>query len=170
MTTVLVACGPSGPVVETNRFRIAQTRPTGATTSAPSTSGDGGGAGSGAVDLRTELESLDPSITVDFRQTDDEASLVSWLHEAASAGWGVVLDPAAFTHYSYALRDAAAGVTAVGLPLIEVHLTNPAARDDGRPASVITAVATAVVAGLGRDSYRFAVLAAAARVSALVAR
>lgn len=121
-------------------------------------------AGESVRDLQASLEALDPAITVAFRQTDDEAELVSWLREAVDEGWGVVLDPAAFTHYSYALRDAAAQVTDAGLPLIEVHLTNPTSREDYRRASVVSAVSTGMIAGLGFDSYRFAVRAAADRV------
>src|SRR5260370_34246637 len=64
-------------------------------------------------------------LAVDIRQTDDEAELVGWVHEAADRQIPMVLNPAAFTHYSYALRDALAMRTA---PLVEVHLTNPAAR------------------------------------------
>jgi 3-dehydroquinate dehydratase-2 len=118
-----------------------------------------------AGELRAQLESLDPSITVLFRQTDDEAELISWLQEAVSAGSGVVLNPDGFTHYSYALRDAAAAVTDAGLPLIEVHLTNPTSRDDFRRASVVSAVSTGSITGLGFDSYRFAVRAAADRTA-----
>ncbi len=98
-------------------------------------------------------------LDVEVRQTDDEAQLVSWLHEAADAGTPVVLNPAAFTHYSYALRDACAALSA---PLVEVHLTNPAAREAFRHTSVITAVATGTVAGFGVDSYRLALQAIAA--------
>jgi 3-dehydroquinate dehydratase-2 len=97
-------------------------------------------------------------LDVDVRQTDDETELVSWLHEAADAGMPVVLNPAAFTHYSYALRDACAMLTA---PLLEVHLTNPAARETFRHTSVIAGVATGSVTGLGLDSYRLALRAIA---------
>lgn len=95
-------------------------------------------------------------LAVDVRQTDDEAELVGWLHEAADAARPVVLNPAAFTHYSYALRDACAQLTA---PLIEVHLSNPSARESFRHTSVISAVATGTIAGFGIDSYRLALLA-----------
>ena len=67
-------------------------------------------------------------LDVEVRQTDDESVLVGWLHEAVDARAHVVLNPAAFTHYSYALRDAAAQVTHAGLVLVEVHLSNPYAR------------------------------------------
>jgi 3-dehydroquinate dehydratase-2 len=100
-------------------------------------------------------------LAVEVRQTDDEAELVRWLHEAADAGWPVVLNPAAFTHYSYALRDACAQLTA---PLVEVHITNPHTREEFRHTSVISGVATGVVAGFGIDSYLLALRAVAARV------
>ncbi|WP_084101419.1 type II 3-dehydroquinate dehydratase [Demequina sp. NBRC 110051] len=97
------------------------------------------------------------------RQTDDEAELVHWMHEAVDNGWHVVLNPAAFTHYSYALRDACALVTAAGLALMEIHLTNPHTREEFRHTSVISGVATGVIAGLGTDSYRLAIDAIGAR-------
>jgi 3-dehydroquinate dehydratase-2 len=104
-------------------------------------------------------------LDVECRQTDDESVLVGWLHEAVDAGAHVVLNPAAFTHYSYALRDAAAQVTDAGLVLVEVHLSNPLAREAFRHASVIGPVATGTVAGFGFDSYRLALEAVGARVS-----
>jgi 3-dehydroquinate dehydratase-2 len=90
---------------------------------------------------------------IDLRQTDDEAELIHWLHEAVDAREPVILNPAAFTHYSYALRDAAALVTKAGLPLVEVHISNPHAREEFRHTSVISGVATGVIAGFGFDSY-----------------
>ena len=98
-------------------------------------------------------------LDVEVRQSDDESELVGWLHEAVDAGADVVLNPAAFTHYSYALRDAAAMVSKGGRRLVEVHLSNPAAREEFRHTSVIGAVATGTVAGFGVDSYRLALLA-----------
>jgi 3-dehydroquinate dehydratase-2 len=83
---------------------------------------------------------------VEVRQTDDEAELVGWVHEAADQRLPVVLNPAAFTHYSYALRDALAMRTA---PLIEVHISNPAARESFRHNSVVAAVADGTI-GAGR--------------------
>ena len=101
--------------------------------------------------LGTEL-----GLEVDFRQTNDESQLVGWVHEAVDAGVDVVLNPAAFTHYSYALRDACAQLTA---PLVEVHLTNPHTREEFRHTSVVSGVATGVIAGFGLDSYRLALRA-----------
>jgi len=98
-------------------------------------------------------------LAVEVRQTDDEAELVGWLHEAADARTPVVLNPAAFTHYSYSLRDACAQRTAA---LVEVHLSNPAAREEFRHISVLAGVATGTVAGFGLVSYELALRAVAA--------
>jgi 3-dehydroquinate dehydratase-2 len=97
-------------------------------------------------------------LPVEVRQTDDEAELIGWVHEAIDARTPVVLNPAAFTHYSYALRDALAMRTA---PLIEVHLSNPAAREEFRHTSVVSAVASGTVAGFGLLSYQLALQAVA---------
>lgn len=104
-------------------------------------------------------------LEAEVRQTDDEATLVGWLHEAVDARAHVVLNPAAFTHYSYALRDAAAQVTKGGLLLVEVHLSNPYAREEFRHTSVIGGVATGTVAGFGLDSYRLAISAIGGRIA-----
>jgi 3-dehydroquinate dehydratase II len=101
-------------------------------------------------------------LTVDVRQTDHEAELVQWLHEAADAETPVVLNPAAFTHYSYSLRDACAQLRA---PLVEVHITNPARREEFRHTSVVAGVATGTVAGFGLSSYRLALDAIAELVT-----
>jgi 3-dehydroquinate dehydratase-2 len=95
-------------------------------------------------------------MSVDVRQTNDEAELISWLHEAADSKSNVILNPAAFTHYSYALRDACVIVTSAGLKLIEVHISNPHSREEFRHNSVISAVATGVIAGFGIHSYLLA--------------
>ncbi|MFF5776640.1 type II 3-dehydroquinate dehydratase [Streptomyces virginiae] len=92
-------------------------------------------------------------LDVDVRRSDDEAELIHWLHEAADHALPVVLNPAAFTHYSYAVRDAVAQRTA---PLIEVHLSNPHAREPFRHRSVVSPVASGTIAGLGTDSYLLA--------------
>jgi 3-dehydroquinate dehydratase II len=93
------------------------------------------------------------AVEIDLRQTDDEAELVHWLHEAVDTATPVILNPAAFTHYSYALSDAARMVTKAGIPLVEVHLSNPHARETFRHTSVISSVATGVIAGFGFQSY-----------------
>lgn len=95
-------------------------------------------------------------LVVDIRQTDSEAELISWLHEAVDAQVDVILNPAAFTHYSYAVRDAATMITKSGRRLVEVHLSNPHTREEFRHTSVISGVATGVIAGFGIDSYLLA--------------
>jgi 3-dehydroquinate dehydratase II len=97
-------------------------------------------------------------MVTDFRQTNDEAELLAWVHEAADKRIPVVLNPAAFTHYSYALRDALAMRTA---PLVEVHLSNPAAREVFRHTSVVAGVADGTIAGFGAVSYQLALRAVA---------
>lgn len=109
-------------------------------------------------------------LSAEVRHSDDETDLVRWLHEAVDTGRDVVLNPAAFTHYSYALRDAAAQVTGAGLRLIEVHLTNPATREAFRHTSVVAGVATGTVAGFGVGSYRLALLALGARADTTATR
>ena len=95
-------------------------------------------------------------LDVTCRQTDDEAELVGWLHEAAAAGWDVVLNPAAFTHYSYAVGDACAHLVGMGSRLVEVHLSNPAAREAFRHTSVVARSATGTIAGFGAGAYLLA--------------
>jgi len=90
---------------------------------------------------------------VQVRQTDAEHVLIGWLHEAADSQAAVVLNPGAWSHYSYAIRDACALLRA---PLIEVHLSNIHAREEFRHHSVVSAVATGVICGLGVDGYRLA--------------
>lgn len=96
-------------------------------------------------------EQLGLAVTV--RQTDAEHELLGWLHQAADEAAPVVLNPAAWSHYSYAVRDACAMLRA---PLVEVHISNIHARESFRHHSVISAVATGVICGLGVDGYRLA--------------
>jgi 3-dehydroquinate dehydratase-2 len=92
-------------------------------------------------------------LTADVRQTDDEAVMIGWLHVAADAGAPVVLNPGAWSHYSYAIRDACATLTA---PLVEVHISQTHAREEFRHHSVVSAIATATITGLGVEGYRAA--------------
>lgn len=100
----------------------------------------------------------DLDLQAEVRQTNDEAEMIEWLHQAADESIPVIVNPAAFTHYSYAIRDACAMLTA---PLIEVHLSNPLSREEFRHTSVVAGVATGTVAGFGVDSYRLALRALA---------
>lgn len=95
-------------------------------------------------------------------QTDAEHEMVGWLHRAADEAAPVVLNPAAWSHYSIAVRDACAMLRA---PLVEVHISNIHSREEFRHRSVISAVATGVICGLGVDGYRLALLHVAQRVA-----
>jgi 3-dehydroquinate dehydratase-2 len=101
----------------------------------------------------------DLGLDCEIRQTDSESELIGWIHEATDAKIPVVLNPAAFTHYSYALRDAVAELTASGVHLIEVHISNPHSREEFRHTSVISGVASGVIAGFGSKSYLLAIRA-----------
>jgi 3-dehydroquinate dehydratase-2 len=105
-------------------------------------------------------QAADLGLEADCRQTDDEATMLAWLHEAADTGAAVVLNPGAWSHYSYALRDAAAQIEGM---LVEVHLSQTHAREAFRHHSVISAVADGTITGLGFDSYLLALRAIAAR-------
>ena len=101
---------------------------------------------------------------VEVRQSDSEADLIGWLHEAADAATPVVLNAGALTHYSYALRDAVKMRTA---PLVEVHISNIAARaaeEPFREKSVLTGVASGIIAGFGFVSYELALRAIAGQL------
>ena len=95
-------------------------------------------------------------LDVEVRETNDEGEMIRWLHEAADGKYPVVINPGAFTHYSYGMRDAASQRTA---PLIEVHISNPHAREEFRHTSVISAVASGTIAGFGIGSYELALRA-----------
>lgn len=98
----------------------------------------------------------------DIRQSDDEATIVGWLHEAADQNLPVIINPAAFTHYSIAIHDAAEMVKS---PLIEVHLSNPMSREEFRHTSVISGVANGTIAGFGPNSYILALNALKSLIS-----
>ena len=100
-------------------------------------------------------------LTVEVRQSDDEAELIAWMHQAVDEGTPIVMNPAAFTHYSYGLADAARMVSDAGLPLMEVHISNPSARDSFRKHSVISPVATGTITGMGFYGYKLALEAVA---------
>lgn len=90
------------------------------------------------------------NIKVDCIQSNHEGELIDQIQEATGKYSGILINPAALTHYSYSLRDALA---ASGLPFIEVHLSNIYAREDFRSYSVVSSIAGGVISGLGLDSY-----------------
>jgi 3-dehydroquinate dehydratase-2 len=100
-----------------------------------------------------EQEAAELGLTVTVRQSDSEAELLGWIHEAADAGEAVILNAGALTHTSVALRDACSELTA---PLIEVHISNVHAREEFRHHSYLSAVATGVIVGLGVQGYLLA--------------
>ncbi|WP_236200206.1 type II 3-dehydroquinate dehydratase [Pseudomonas pseudonitroreducens] len=90
-------------------------------------------------------------LEIDFRQTNHEGQLIDWIHQARGRCAGILINPAAWTHTSVAIRDALA---AVELPVIEVHLSNVHKREEFRHHSLVSAIAVGVIAGLGSDGYR----------------
>jgi 3-dehydroquinate dehydratase II len=110
----------------------------------------------------TEAKAL--GLDVEVRQTDDETTYLHWLHESADAGGpdALILNPGGWTHTSVAIRDAAA---ALSVPYVEVHLSNPLAREEFRHTSYTAAKAVGIVAGFGADSYRLALRALSARLT-----
>jgi 3-dehydroquinate dehydratase-2 len=113
----------------------------------------------GLVERCTKL-GAELGFEVEVRETNDEGEMIRWLHEAADGKLPVVINPGAFTHYSYGMRDAASQRTA---PLIEVHISNPHAREEFRHTSVISAVASGTIAGFGIGSYELALRALASQ-------
>jgi 3-dehydroquinate dehydratase-2 len=93
-------------------------------------------------------------VEIDIRQTDAEAEMIGWLHQAADDGVAVVLNAAAWTHTSVAVRDAASQLNA---PMVEVHLSNVHARESFRHTSYLSDIAAAVVVGMGVEGYAAAI-------------
>jgi 3-dehydroquinate dehydratase-2 len=100
-------------------------------------------------------------VDVEVRQSDHEGEMVGWLHEAADRGAAVVLNAGAWTHYSIAVRDAAAQLSA---PLVEVHISNVHKREEFRRHSVLSDIAAGVIVGLGVEGYALALRWLASRV------
>ncbi|MEU4806096.1 type II 3-dehydroquinate dehydratase [Actinosynnema sp. NPDC023587] len=93
-------------------------------------------------------------VEVEVRQTDVEGEMLGWLHRAADDGTPVVLNAAAWTHYSIAVRDACSQLTA---PLVEVHISNVHKREEFRAHSLLSAIAEGVIVGLGVRGYQLAI-------------
>ena len=92
-------------------------------------------------------------LEIDFRQTNLEGQLVDWIQEAGTKAKGIIINPAAYTHTSVAVHDA---LKAVGVPTIEVHLSNTYSREDFRHHSYVSPVARGIVMGFGAQGYELA--------------
>ena len=111
------------------------------------------------IESACQAKASQHDMEIDFRQSNSETDLIEWLHEAASQKLPVIINPAAFTHYSVAIRDAAALLEA---QLIEVHISNPIAREEFRHTSLISGLAKGTISGFGVNSYLLALDALAA--------
>jgi 3-dehydroquinate dehydratase-2 len=107
-------------------------------------------------ELATEL-----AVEIDFRQSNSEGELVTWIQQAAGKFAAIVINPAAYTHTSLAMRDA---ISAVGVPTIEIHISNIHKRERFRHHSYIAEVAVGQIAGFGLDSYLLGLRAVVARL------
>lgn len=108
------------------------------------------------IEAETRVHGETLGISVDFRQSNHEGVLVDWIHEALGRARGIVINPGAYTHTSVALHDA---IRAVGLPTIELHLSNVFAREAFRHHSYVSPVALGVICGFGPRGYQLALSA-----------
>jgi 3-dehydroquinate dehydratase-2 len=113
----------------------------------------------GLAQIEAQLSALGSELGVEvaFSQSNHEGSLIDSLHDAAASYSAIVFNPGAFGHYSYALRDA---ISAISVPVVEVHLSNIASREAFRHESVITAVCAGQISGFGAESYLLGLRAA----------
>jgi 3-dehydroquinate dehydratase-2 len=113
------------------------------------------------IEKRVRALAQELGVEIDFRQSNNEGELVTWVQQAAGKFGAIVINPAAYTHTSLALRDA---VSAVGIPTIEIHLSNIHKREPFRHHSFIAEVAVGQIAGFGADSYLLGLRAAVAQL------
>jgi 3-dehydroquinate dehydratase-2 len=112
------------------------------------------------AEIDSRIEHLGESLGISVRavQHNSEGAMIEELHRAAGQVDGIIINPAAFTHYAFALRDA---IAAIGTPTVEVHLSNVHAREPFRAQSVVSAVCRGTIAGFGAESYCLALRALA---------
>jgi 3-dehydroquinate dehydratase-2 len=108
----------------------------------------------GEIRARCEARARALGRDVDFRQTNHEGELIDWVQEARLAAAGLVINPAGYGHTSVALHDA---LRTLEIPILECHLSNPAAREAFRHHSYVSLVATGVICGLGLTGYELAI-------------
>lgn len=109
------------------------------------------------ADVQALCEAAAEGVTVVFRQSNHEGELVDWIQEARTRAVALVINPAAYSHTSVALLDALKALT---IPVVECHLSNPAAREEFRRHSYVSLAATGIISGFGAQSYELAVKAA----------
>jgi 3-dehydroquinate dehydratase II len=110
------------------------------------------------ADIQASLEKLASQLACEiaFKQSNHEGEIIDLIHKAEDRGYyGLIINPGAFTHYSYAIRDA---IASVSLPAIEVHISNVHAREAFRQHSVISAVTVGQIVGFGTKGYKLALL------------
>jgi 3-dehydroquinate dehydratase-2 len=115
----------------------------------------------GDIEKQVRVLAKDLGIEVDFRQSNSEGELVTWIQESTGKFDALVINPAAYTHTSLAMRDA---ISAVGIPTVEVHLSNIHKREPFRHHSYIAEVAVGQIAGFGVQSYLIGLRAAVAQL------
>ncbi len=110
------------------------------------------------IEQKVRMLARELGIEIEFRQSNNEGELVTWIQEAANKFGAIVINPAAYTHTSLAMRDA---VSALGIPTVEIHISNIHQREPFRHHSFIAEVAVGQIAGFGVDSYLLGLRAAA---------
>ncbi|HYJ16986.1 MAG TPA: type II 3-dehydroquinate dehydratase [Candidatus Limnocylindria bacterium] len=113
------------------------------------------------IEKRVRALAKELAVEIDFRQSNSEGELVTWIQQAAGKFAAIVINPAAYTHTSLAMRDA---ISAVGVPTIEIHISNIHKREQFRHHSFIAEVVVGQIAGFGLDSYLLGLRAAVARL------
>ena len=113
------------------------------------------------IEKKVRVLAKEMGVEVDFRQSNSEGELVTWIQQAAGKFAAIVINPAAYTHTSLAMRDA---ISAVGIPTVEIHLSNIHQREQFRHHSFIAEVSVGQIAGFGLDSYLLGLRAAVARL------
>ncbi|MGZ8450612.1 MAG: type II 3-dehydroquinate dehydratase [Candidatus Binatia bacterium] len=111
------------------------------------------------IEKRVRALAKELAVEIDFRQSNNEGELVTWIQQAAGKFVALVINPAAYTHTSLAMRDA---ISAAGIPTIEIHISNIHKREQFRHHSFIAEVAVGQIAGFGLDSYLLGLRAAVA--------
>jgi 3-dehydroquinate dehydratase II len=111
----------------------------------------------GQIEKQLRALAQELGVEIDFRQSNSEAELVTWIQQAADKFGAIVINPAAYTHTSLAMRDA---ISAIGIPTVEIHISNIHKREPFRHHSYIAEVAAGQIAGFGAGSYLLGLRAA----------